>query len=32
MDGKLLMFAKVSLWSFFYDITDVFCFRSKEVK
>ena len=30
--GKMLMFAKVSLKSFVYNITHVFCFPTEEVK
>lgn len=30
--GKMLMFPKVSLQSFVYNVIDVFCFPSKEVK
>ena len=30
--GKMLMFSKVSLKSYVYDIIDVFCFPNEEVK
>ena len=30
--GKMLMFSKISLKSFVYDIIDIFCFPDKEVK
>ena len=30
--GKMLMFSKISLKSFVYDITDIFCFPDEEVK
>ena len=30
--GKMLMFSKMSLKSFVYDITDIFCFPDEEVK
>ena len=30
--GKMLMFSKVSLKSFVYDIIDIFCFPDEEVK
>ena len=32
MKGKMLMFSKLSLKSFVYDIIDIFCFPDKEVK
>ena len=31
MSGKLLMFAKLSLKSFIYDLSEIFCFPSKEI-
>ena len=31
MSGKLLMFAKLSLKSFIYDLTEIFCFPQKEI-
>ena len=32
MKGKMLMFSKISLKSFVYDIIDIFCFPDEEVK
>ena len=32
MKGKMLMFSKLSLRSFVYDIIDIFCFPDEEVK
>ena len=31
MSGKLLMFAKLSLKSFIYDLTETFCFPQKKI-
>ena len=31
MSGKLLMFAKLSLKSFIYDLSEIFCFPIKEI-
>ena len=31
MSGKLLMFAKLSLKSFIYDLSEIFCFTIKEI-
>ena len=31
MSGKLLMFAKLSLKSFIYDLSEIFCFPTKEI-
>ena len=31
MSGKLLMFAKLSLKSFIYDLTETFCFTQKKI-
>ena len=32
INRKMLMFAKISLKSFVYEMTDVFCFPTEEVK
>ena len=32
IDGEMLMFPKISLKSFVYDIIDVFCFPTEDVK
>ena len=32
MKGKMLMFSKISLRSFVYDIIDIFCFPDEDVK
>ena len=32
MSGKLLMFAKLSLKSFIYEIADIFCFPNENIK
>ena len=32
MKGKMLMFSKISLKSFVYDITEIFCFPDSEVR
>ena len=32
MKVKMLMFAKISLYSFIYDVTNVFCFTDKVVR